>query len=149
MLHYLGTSGAPVQLHTPPWEPARIEAAAARGPHKSAIEYRDFLYEEMHKMRQKGQWLILPYAQVKHLPGLRLSPIGVVPQHSRRPRTIVDYTYHGVNQETVRLTAPEAMQFGRTLQRLLQRIGDADPKHGPVHMIKVDISDGFYRVHPK
>ena len=98
-------------------------------------------------MRQKGQWLILPYAQVKHLPGLRLSPIGVVPQHSRRPRTIVDYTYHGVNQETVRLTAPEAMQFGRTLQRLLQRIGDADPKHGPVHMIKVDISDGFYRVH--
>ena len=147
MLHYLGRHGAPVQLQSSPWTPTRIEAAAARGPHKSAIEYRDFLYEEMATMREKGQWLILPYHQVKDLPGLRLSPIGVVLQHSRRPRTIVDYSYHGVNQETVKLTAPEAMQFGRTLHRLLQRIGEADPRHGPVHLIKVDISDGFYRVH--
>ena len=38
------------------------------------------------------------------------------------------------------------MQYGRALQRVLQRIYDADPKHGPVHMLKVDIADGFYRV---
>ena len=120
-----------------------MEQARRRGPHQSAIEYREFLYDEMATMADKGQWLILPYSDVKDLPGLRLSPIGVVPQHSRRPRTIVDYTFYGVNPESVPLTAPEALQFGRTLHRLLQCIGDADPRHGPPYIIKVDVSDGF------
>ena len=145
-LTYLGKHGAPVQVRCPVWTPTRLEQANRRGPHKSAIEYRDFMYEEMATMADKGQWLILPFELVKDLPGLRLSPIGVVPQHSRRPRTIVDYSYYGINQDTVPLTAKEAMQFGRALQRLLQRISEADPRHGPVHMIKVDLSDGFYRI---
>ena len=38
------------------------------------------------------------------------------------------------------------MQFGKTLQRLLQDIVNADPKYGPTYLCKVDISDGFYRV---
>jgi len=39
------------------------------------------------------------------------------------------------------------MQFGRALQRILQRILLADPKFGPVYLSKIDIADGFYRVH--
>ena len=38
------------------------------------------------------------------------------------------------------------MQFGHALQRILQRIYDADPRHGSIYMMKVDIADGFYRV---
>jgi hypothetical protein len=38
------------------------------------------------------------------------------------------------------------MQFGRALLRVLQRIIHADPRHGPVHLIKVDVADGFYRI---
>ena len=38
------------------------------------------------------------------------------------------------------------MQFGKTLQRLLQDIINTDPKYGPTYLCKVDISDGFYRV---
>ena len=38
------------------------------------------------------------------------------------------------------------MQFGHALQRILQRMYDADPCHGPIYMMKVDIADGFYRV---
>ena len=38
------------------------------------------------------------------------------------------------------------MQFGHALQRILQRMYDADPRHGPIYMMKVDIADGFYRV---
>ena len=38
------------------------------------------------------------------------------------------------------------MQFGHTLDRLLREILFADPKNGPVRLIKIDISDGFYRV---
>ena len=38
------------------------------------------------------------------------------------------------------------MQFGHALDRLLREILLADPAHGPVQMMKVDLSDGFYRV---
>ena len=39
------------------------------------------------------------------------------------------------------------MQFGQNLERIIQNIVHADPRHGPVHLIKVDIVDGFYRIH--
>jgi hypothetical protein len=100
----------------------------------------------MADMVDKAQWIVLPYSLVDHFPALRISPIGVVPQHERRPRTIVDYTYSGFNADTVPLCAPEAMQFGRALLRVLQRIVHADPRHGPVYLIKVDVADGFYRI---
>ena len=32
------------------------------------------------------------------------------------------------------------------MRRILQRMYDADPRYGPIYMIKVDIVDGFYRV---
>jgi hypothetical protein len=118
-----------------------------RGPHKSAIEHSSFLDEEMATMVSRGQWMVLPYSMVRDIPGLRISPIGVVPQHDRRPRTIVDYTYYRLNADTVLLAPSEAMQFGRALQRILQRIVQADLRHGPVYMCKVDIADGFYRLH--
>ncbi|KAL7552808.1 hypothetical protein ACHAWF_016067 [Thalassiosira exigua] len=38
------------------------------------------------------------------------------------------------------------MQFGRALQQFFQRIYNAHPRHGPVHTMKVDISNGFDRV---
>ena len=38
------------------------------------------------------------------------------------------------------------MQFGNTLQQLLQHIVNADPKYGPTYLCKVDTSDSFYRV---
>ena len=39
------------------------------------------------------------------------------------------------------------MQLGNALHRVLQHIHFADPKHGPVYLLKVDIADGFYRVY--
>ena len=38
------------------------------------------------------------------------------------------------------------MQFGKAFQRVLHSIIKADPRFGPVHMSKIDIADGFYRV---
>ena len=145
-LQHLKTKGAPVLMSTAPWTTERVHQAMVRGPHKSSHEHRDFLSEEMASMVEKGQWVVVRYEAVKDLSGLRISPVGVVPQHDRRPRTIVDYTFSGVNDDTVRLGPKEAMQFGKTLQRLLQDIVNADPKYGPTYLCKVDISDGFYRV---
>jgi hypothetical protein len=35
------------------------------------------------------------------------------------------------------------MQFGGALHRLLHAIVHADPRHGAVHMAKVDLSDAY------
>ena len=71
----------------------------------------------------------------------------MVPQRERCPQTIVDYTFSSVNQEAAQGAPPEAMQFGKALERILQRILAANPRHSPTYMLKLDLSDGFYRVH--
>jgi hypothetical protein len=137
--------GVPVKL-TREVEAVEVEEALKRGPHRSTFDHLDFLHQEFATMQSKGHWVVLPYTAVRQLPGLRISPMGVVPQKERRPRTIVDYSFSGVNQHTEKLAPAESMQFGRTLHRLLWAIVHADPAHGPVYMFKLDIADGFYRL---
>ena len=146
LLRHLGTHGAPVVLGSAPWPIQQKDAAMTRGPHTSAHLFATFLRDELADMIDRGTWLVLPYHSLSHLPSLRISPMGVVPQHERRPRPIVDYSFSGLNLDTVPLSPPEAMQFGRTLDRLLHQIVHSNPRHGPVQLIKLDIADGFYRV---
>ena len=138
--------GAPVKFSTPPWTRLQVQRALSRGPHKSAHEYIDYLEGEFVDMINKGQWVVLPYSTVRDLPGLRISPPGVIPQRDRRPRWIVDYSWWDVNADTLPLAALEAMQFGHALDRILREILLANPAFGPVYLIKLDISDGFYRI---
>ncbi|NJN71149.1 MAG: hypothetical protein HC801_13350 [Nitrospira sp.] len=72
--------------------------------------------------------------------------MGVVPQRGRRPRLIVDLSFYDINLDTISLAPKEAMQFGRTLERILYQIRHANPRFGPVYLSKVDLSDGFYRI---
>ena len=117
------------------------------GPHKSAIGHQAFLEEEMTQMSHKGQWMGLPYHLVHHLPNLCTSPIGVVPQHKCCPCMIVDLSFFRVNKETVPLAPSELMQFGWTIQQLLQQLVHSDPQYGLCYLIKVNISDRFYCLH--
>ena len=117
-----------------------------RGPHKSCHEHITFLHEEFINMINKQQWIVLPYSVAKTLPGLRLSPPGVVPQRGRRPQWIVDYSCYDVNADTLPIAPSEAMRFGHALDRLLHEILLADPTLGPIYILKLDISDGFYRI---
>jgi hypothetical protein len=110
------------------------------------MSYIEFLHEEFADMIAKSQWVILPANAVKDLPGLRISPPGVIPQRERRPRWIVDYSFSGVNEDTLPLAALDSMQFGFALDRILREILLADPALGPVQMLKIDLSDGFYRI---
>jgi len=145
-LDRLRRQGAAAKVLDPAWSEAKLLEKLARGPHKSAVEHVEFVRDEMANFCEKGFWTVLPYDLVKDRPGFRLSPLGVIPQRDRRPRLIVDLSFWGVNDATARLAPSEAMQFGRTLERLLYRIRHADPQYGPVYMSKIDISDGFYRV---
>jgi hypothetical protein len=146
LLDHLCCHGASVLFNTMPWTHVHLEATLARGSHKSAVEYLDFLQTAFLNMMKRGQWILLPYALVKDIPNLCPSPLGVVPQRDRCPRVIVDYTFNGVNADSLWLAPLEAMQFGHALQRLLEAINNADPWYSPVYLIKIDIANGFYRV---
>ena len=98
-------------------------------------------------MINKGQFVVLTTEVAKRLPGLNVSPMGVVPQVGRRDRMVADHTYSGVNPETQPIAPIESMQFSHALKRLFREILLANPAHGPVKMIKVDLSNGFYRLH--
>ena len=116
LLDHLRKVGAPVVTSTLPWTQDCKRAALRRGPHKSAREHTTFLRHEFVDMINKGHWTLLPASQVLHLRNLRLSPlVGIVPQRDRCPRTISDYTFSHVNNDTSPLAPLEAMQFGRTL----------------------------------
>lgn len=146
LLKVLKYRGAPVRFSTEPWSAKKINTSLSRGAHRSCMGHLDFLYDEFEDMIQKGQWLVLPANAVKDWPGLRYSPPGVIPQRGRRPRWIVDYSFWGINEETLPLAALESMQFGHALDRILREILIADPAFGPVQLMKVDLSDGFYRI---
>ena len=146
LLKHLRRRGASVPMRTAPWDLERVLRAASRGSHKSAKDEISFVCEELLEFCHQGFWTVLPLATALQLPYLQLSPLGVVPQRNRRPRLIVDYTYSGVNDDTIRLAPPEAMQFDKAFYRLLSRIVHADPAYGPVWLGKIDIADGFYRI---
>ena len=93
------------------------------------------------------QWVILPKSVAIKFNNIRISPPGVVPQRERRPRWIGDYTWSGVNPDTVPIIPRESLQYGRALDRYLRHVLLADPKYGPVYLMKCDIADGYYRLH--
>ena len=117
---------------------------------KSASSYSDFVCEERAARfceQEQGYWTeVLPFSVICMLLGIRLSPMGVVPQRYRQPRIIVDYSFSIVNRETVRMVLPEAMRFGRALHRVMTKFVHADRRFGPCKLAKIDVADGFYRM---
>jgi hypothetical protein len=87
LLNCFQIGGAPVACSGTPWSFAQKAAALTRGPHQSARQHIPFLRQEFVDMIRKGQWTLLPARLVLNELQLRLSPLGVVPQRDRRPRT--------------------------------------------------------------
>ncbi|KAL3811082.1 hypothetical protein ACHAXA_009030, partial [Cyclostephanos tholiformis] len=81
-----------------PWTHRQVLCTLTRGLHISAHKYIKYLDKEFVYMINKGQWVILPYSAVQHLPGLCILLPGVIPQYRQ------------------------------------------------LYLIKLDISDGFYRI---
>ncbi|CAJ1940928.1 unnamed protein product [Cylindrotheca closterium] len=57
---------------------------------------------------------------------------------------IVDYSFWGLNDDTMKLAPEGAMQFGTAPLRIREALMKANPDYGPVYMYKNDMSDGFY-----
>jgi hypothetical protein len=133
-------------MKTEPWDDQRKRDAMQRGSHQSALKHEWFLWKEFVDLILKGKWVLLPADLVLKEPNLRLSPLGVVPQRERQPRTICDYSFFLVNLDTIPLAPAESMQFGRALWQILSTVHHGDPHLGPIFLSKIDIADGFYRI---
>ena len=147
--HFLGhlhSMGHPIILQSAPWPTAKLNAVVTQRPHPPVCENTIFLWEEMLEMCQWGQWVVLPYSVVRACKGLHISLPGIIPQWDRHPQTIIDYTWLGINADTIGMAPPESMQFGHTFWCLLHAIYFANPHWGPVHLLKANITDGFYQV---
>ena len=138
--------GAPCVQSDEDWSLELLDERMAHGCHRSANEHRDFIRGEMADFVDAGFYAVLPYSKVRHLPGLRLSPLGIKEERDRRARLVVDHTWFLVNKHTLEYTTKEAMQFGGALYRVLYQIYHADPKYGTTYLAKYDVKDGFYRV---
>ena len=80
----------------------------------------------------------------KELPGLRLILLGVKEERNQRPWWLGDYSYSDLNSETLTISNFSAMKYGRNLDCLIREVAISDPALGPVHVLKADVSDGFY-----
>ncbi|KAL7527534.1 hypothetical protein ACHAXR_004574, partial [Thalassiosira sp. AJA248-18] len=101
--------GVPLKFGTEPWASAQVQDAIHQGPHKSCLEYIDFLEEEfVNGLSFQPLSCLIPVTPT----GLPPTP-SVVPQCERRPRWICDYTWSNVNRETLPLVATKSMQIGR------------------------------------
>ena len=145
LLDQMRLKGAPVKIDRPPLTPKQLAAGIAYGSHNSCDRDPSFLRKEMIDFVEKGFWILLLLEDAVGLDGLQLSPAGLIPQRYHQDCIVIEYTWSEVNEATCRL-APASIQFGHALQRILQRMYDADPRHGPIYIIKVDIADGFYCV---
>jgi hypothetical protein len=57
----------------------------------------------------------------------------------------VDYSFFGLKDETIRMAPREAMQFGKSLQRILQPIVDTTWTMGQYSFYRIWLYlDGFY-----
>ena len=73
-------------------------------------------------MVKAGHWVLLSYSSVQHTTNLQISQVGTVLQQDCKSRCIVDYTFSGVNKATVKLAPPESVQFGKALDRIIQKV---------------------------
>ena len=76
-------NGVPVVTSTAPWSEKLLAQRVKRGSHQSCEEHKPFLREEMLDFVNKGFFTLSPWRLVKDLPGLRVSPLGIMPQCER------------------------------------------------------------------
>jgi hypothetical protein len=100
------------------------------------------LQDEFMDMIEKSQWVILTASYATTLPGLCHSAPGAITQWDHQPWWTDDYSWWGINGDTLQLAACEVIAL--TLNCILCEILLANPAFGPIQLMKIDLSDGFY-----
>jgi hypothetical protein len=119
-LQKIRDQGVAVNVDDPPWDDDWISQCTERGPHPSAAMYRDLMCDEYADFIKSGFWVVLPLEQVLALKkDVRFSPLAVKDEQNWQPRVLVDHTYFGVNEHTIKELPSKVMQFGGALARIM------------------------------
>jgi hypothetical protein len=153
------------------WEWATIEAAVAKGAHKSATteESIALIAEDVAYQVKAGYAQIITWEDLCELrpKNLKVSPLAVVPQRNRRGRMILDLSFAvrrehtrgrkrsirgeeiiqaSVNDTTARLAPEEPVkELGNVLPRILDFMAEV-PAEEHIHFSKLDLADGYWRM---
>ena len=164
LLKEYASQGCPVDVGRN-WTAEELEAAVEKGPHSSSLE-PDAIEQIQMEAREKVKqgfakiytWEWLKENLHKH-PQLKLSPLAMIPHKSWKYRAILDLSYQLlvagyllplVNDATKDCAPEEAIsQIGSVLPRIIEALARVDASDGPVSMMKVDLTDGFWRVMAK
>ena len=147
------------------WTLEELEAAVEKGPRSSALEpdaVEQIQIEAREKVKQgfaktyTWEW---PKKNLHKHPQLKLSSLAMIPHKSKKYRTILDLSYQllvveyllsSVNGATKSCAPEEATsQIGSVFPRIIEAIARLDVNEGPVSMMKVDLTDRFWRVMAK
>ncbi len=153
------TYGCPTSTGTR-WTLEQMEAAIARGPHKSALVPAALAHfrEEVEEKVRLGQARVVEWEEIRGNPPpqLKISPVAAIPHNSKPYRSILDLSFRlrleeggvipAVNDTTSK-TAPQGAcdQIGHALKRLIHAFAEAGDDE-KVFMAKWDIKDGFWRL---
>ena len=158
------TSGTPTSCGEP-WPDDVIEQAIATGPHVSALTDSGaaLLWEDIQYQVDAGFVRILTEQELRdeRSPELKVSRVAVVPQENRRDRIILNLsaevqfprtrrrparTHPSVNASTLPAADQTAVKrLGQTGKALLLYAFETDPAW-EINWIKMDLSDGFWRM---
>ena len=144
----------------PDWNPDEMEAAVSKGPHSSALE-DDAISKIQIEAREKSAQdfaTIMRWDDIKHNPpsNLKISSLAMIPHKSRKYRAIFDLSFllkvtgwdlTSVNEATKETAPAEALeQLGMVMPRIIKALATAPVSEDPIHFVKLDIKDGFWRI---
>jgi hypothetical protein len=99
--------------------------------------------QEFFDMGNAGQWLVLPYKAIRHLPGLRLSPTGFFPNANTDPVSL--WTILTLVSILVPIHKRQ-IPFNLGLHSPASCTSYNVRKKGTIWLAKTDVTDAFMRV---
>ena len=166
MLKTWGTHGCKVDIEKD-WTAKQLDEAVAYGAHPSARTpaAAQALRKESFEKQAQGKVTMEPWSVLRKClfaednTTCKISPCAAIPHKSRLFRLLLDLSDKGqrrkgmevkpsVNELTTEATAPahSMSQLGQVLPRVIYHMATWPTSDGPVHMAKLDIKDGFWRV---
>ena len=161
LLKEYASQGCPVDVGRD-WTLEELVAAVEKGPHQSALEPDAIKQIQIEAREKENQGFAKIYAwewlkkNLQKHPRLKLSPLAMIPHKSRNYRAILDLSFQllvagyllpSINDATKDWAPEEAIaQIGSVLPRIIEALARVDTSKGPISLMKVDLTDGFWRI---
>ena len=100
--------GVPISI-TQGMKNTELEKHLIYGTHTSALKDKTFFRRDLAEKLRAGHINIFPWEAVKHLMGLWLSLLAVIPQTGQKPRIVYDFSWICLNAKAKQYTPKKSM----------------------------------------